>query len=418
MYQRQGAAAFKKNLTNTHALLEFLGRPERKFRSIHVGGTNGKGTVSHLLAAALMQAGVRVGLYTSPHYRDFRERIKIDGQLVDREFVVDFVERIRPALERIQPSFFEITVAMAFDAFARAGVEYAVVEVGLGGRLDSTNVIDPEFSVITNVSLDHTDLLGDTVELIAGEKSKIIKPGRPVVIGEYDERTFPIFEAEAAAQGSTLILAEERYRVTDVANGADGGTTFELADCSPTLNEMNAQRLTTFLSGPFLRRNLRTAYAALQQLTDRHWSAADLQSAWADLTAVNYLGRWQFIGTRPRVLVDSAHNPGGLRPALERLVQLVDSPDRLHIVLGVVNDKDLDAALPLFPAAARYYFCKADIPRGLPAGELRTAAAGFGLRGESYASVSDALQAARSAADEERDLVFVGGSIFTVAEVV
>ncbi len=416
MYQRQGAAAFKKDLTNTHALLEELDRPERKFKSIHVGGTNGKGTVSHLLASALMTAGYKVGLYTSPHYRDFRERIKIDGQLVDEDFVVDFVERIRPAIERIQPSFFEITVAMAFDAFARAGVDYAVVEVGLGGRLDSTNVIDPVLSVITNVSLDHTDMLGDTVELIAAEKSKIIKPGRPVVIGEYDERTFPVFKAEAAAQGSPLLLAKDEFRAVPIGRTADGATVFELARTFADQVMTHAQLIGTRLSGPFLNLNLRTAYAALHQLPEVR--DISYQSAWSNLDAVNYLGRWQFIGESPRVLVDSAHNPGGLQPVLEQLVKLTDAPEQLHIVLGVVNDKDLNAALPLFPVGARYYFCKADIPRGLPAEELQRAAAGFGLKGACYESVAEALEAAKSAADPEKGLVFVGGSIFTVAEVV
>ena len=394
MYQRTGGAAMKKDLTNIRLLLDELGHPERQFRCVHVGGTNGKGTVSHLVAAALQAHGHRTGLYTSPHYKDFRERIKIDGTFIGEAEVVRFVEELTPAIERIEPSFFELTVAMAFDHFARAGVDWAVVEVGLGGRLDSTNVIDPELAVITNIGYDHMQFLGDTLPLIAGEKAGIIKPGRPVVIGETQDETTAVFRATAEGVGAPIVFADRQ----------------------PGRNYL------TDLRGPFAAKNLQTAHVALEVLSryaEVSLDQARIAYAFNHVSELTYyIGRWQVLEDGdPLVLADSAHNGEGLRPVLQRLNELTEQRGgKLHLVLGVVNDKDLGKALPLFPAAASYYFVKADIPRGLPAEALRSASAAYGLRGMAYSSVKAGFAAARAAA-APNDVVFVGGSIFTVAEV-
>ncbi|WP_232830180.1 bifunctional folylpolyglutamate synthase/dihydrofolate synthase [Lewinella sp. IMCC34191] len=394
MYQRTGAAAMKKDLTNIRLLLDELGHPERNFRCIHVAGTNGKGTVSHLLAAALRAHGYRTGLYTSPHYKDFRERIKVDGTFIPEAEVVRFVERIQPAIERIEPSFFEITVAMAFDFFGGAQVEYAVVEVGLGGRLDSTNVIDPELSVITNIGYDHMQFLGDTLAEIAGEKAGIIKAGRPVVIGETQPETEEVFCKKAGEVGAPITFAERQP----------------------------AHPYETDLRGPFAGTNLQTAHTALQVLgrtTQFEVNADKVAYAFNHVHELSYyIGRWQTLREKdPLVLADSAHNGEGLRPVLRRLGEIKqERGGRLHIVLGVVNDKDLTKALPLFPSSAVYYFVKADIPRGLDAAELRRAGEDYGLIGSAYDSVGVGYAAALKGAAPD-DVVFVGGSIFTVAEV-
>ncbi|PPK84083.1 dihydrofolate synthase/folylpolyglutamate synthase [Neolewinella xylanilytica] len=394
MYQRVGAAAMKKDLANIRLLLEALDHPERRFRCLHVAGTNGKGTVSHLLTAALQAHGFRTGLYTSPHYKDFRERIKVDGAFIPEEEVVAFVEKMQPAIERIEPSFFEITVAMAFAYFAGARVEWAVVEVGLGGRLDSTNVVDPEVAVITNIGYDHMQLLGETLAEIAGEKAGIIKPGRPVVIGETQAETQAVFRNKAAAVTAPITFADSQ-----------GAHPYE-----------------TDLRGPFAERNIQTAHTVLEVLDGTGAIRIDPEKVAYAFNHVHeltyYIGRWQTLRSAdPLVLADSAHNGEGLRPVLHRLAGLVkERQGSLHIVLGVVNDKDLSKALPLFPFSAAYYFVKADIPRGLPAAELQSAAATYGLAGAAYASVREGYEAAleRAAA---ADVVFIGGSIFTVAEV-
>ncbi|MGB3798615.1 MAG: Mur ligase family protein, partial [Lewinella sp.] len=373
MYQRTGAAAMKKDLTNIRLLLDELGHPERRFRCIHVAGTNGKGTVSHLVAAALRAHGYRTGLYTSPHYKDFRERMKVDGAFIPEAAVVRFVERIQPAIERIEPSFFEITVAMAFDFFAGAQVEWAVVEVGLGGRLDSTNVIDPELSVITNIGYDHMQFLGDTLAEIAGEKAGIIKPECPVVIGETQPETEDVFRNKATELGAPITFADQQ----------------------PT------HSYETDLRGPFAEKNLQTAHTALRVLGQS--AIFELQTAKVEYAfnhvheLTYYIGRWQTLREAdPLVLADSAHNGEGLRPVLHRLQELNrERGGHLHIVLGVVNDKDLAKALPLFPETATYYFVKADIPRGLDAAELRAAGATYGLTGVAYDSVVRGYEAAR-----------------------
>jgi dihydrofolate synthase/folylpolyglutamate synthase len=412
MFQRVGAAAFKKDLGNIRRLLDYLGQPQERFASVHVGGTNGKGSVSHLLSAAFQTLGLKTGLYTSPHYRDFRERIKIDGQYISEAAVIAFVERIRPVLAEIRPSFFEITVAMAFEHFARERVDMAIVEVGLGGRLDSTNVLLPDLSVITNISYDHQQFLGDTLPQIAGEKAGIIKSGVPVVIGETQPEVRAVFTAAAAARTAEITFADQHVHVSEIDSDLRQTRYRVTID-----GELRYPDLAVGLHGPYQPFNVQTALQALRVwLADRGQELGTLpQVAWPDLRErTKFLGRWQIIGEAPLTLVDSAHNVGGLQPVMERLLAF-DCANR-HIVLGVVNDKDLAKIWPLFPPEARYYFAKANIPRGLPAADLRRQAAAHGLRGRDYPSVAAALAAARRAAGPE-DLIFVGGSIFTVAEV-
>ncbi len=427
MYHRIGPAAYKNDLTNTLKLCAHLGNPERKFPSIHVAGTNGKGSVSHMLASVLQAAGYKTGLYISPHYKDFRERIKINGEYIPRRQVIDFVEVNRSAIEEIQPSFFEMTVGMAFDFFAREGVDIAVVEVGLGGRLDSTNVIMPLVSVITNISFDHTALLGNTLPKIAGEKAGIIKPGVPVVIGETQPETMPVFREKAAAAGAALFVADENFRVVECAVNllimsqlAAGQIHFDVFK----QGKIFLGNLELDAAGSFQAKNLTTALQTIEVLKsqiggklnfEKTLTEAALRTGLAEIRArTNFMGRWQTLGQNPLLLADSAHNEAGLREAFSKIKSL--NFKHLHLVTGFVNDKDVRGVLPLFPKNARYYFAKADIPRGLPAGELRDLAAEFGLHGKAYSSVKNALRAARRAAGVE-DLVLVIGSIFVVGEV-
>ncbi len=415
MFQRVGPVAYKKDLTNTLALCEHLGNPQNRFRSIHVAGTNGKGSVSHMLAAICQAAGLKTGLYISPHYKDFRERIKVDGQYIPQRKVVEFVENNLEQIETIQPSFFELCVAMAFDHFAREQVDVAIIEVGLGGRLDSTNVITPLLSVITNISYDHQNLLGDTLPEIAGEKAGIIKQGVPVVIGETQAESAPVFEQKARETGAPLIFADQHYEAVEQNISDWKSNHYQVfKNKKPYLENLEVEA-----AGPFQARNVATVLQAWEIL-----QSVDLPKT-PDLTALRtglaglrsftrFMGRWQVIGTQPTVLCDSAHNEAGLRIAFERILLMPFR--RLHIVTGFVNDKEVGNVLGYFPVNARYYFAKADIPRGLEATLLLEKATGFGLQGRAYTSVQNALKAARRAADPE-DLIVVIGSIFVVAEV-
>ncbi|TNE62299.1 MAG: bifunctional folylpolyglutamate synthase/dihydrofolate synthase [Bacteroidetes bacterium] len=423
MFQRIGPAAYKKDLGNTLALCAHLGNPHRQFRSIHIAGTNGKGSVSHMLAAICQAAGLKTGLYTSPHYKDFRERIKIDGTLIPRQRIVAFVEEHRTAIESIQPSFFEICVAMAFDHFAREKVDIAIVEVGLGGRLDSTNVITPLLSVITNISFDHMNMLGDTLPQIAGEKAGIIKPGIPVVVGETHPESAPVFERTAQEKQAPLTYADRHIRIVP-----DGATDWTSSDFRVFENKhLLANHLRVEAAGPYLARNLATAIQAwltLNRSEHPDWlpvaPAKDqviplIGTGLHNLRArTRFIGRWQVIGRQPVVLCDSAHNEAGLTTVLGHLEK--STYPQVHLVMGFVNDKSVDGVLKLFPAGARYYFAKANIPRGLDAGSLRDQAAKHGLHGRAYTSVRQALKAARRAAGPD-DLILVTGSIFVVAEV-
>lgn len=456
MYHRVGAAAFKKDLTNTLALCEHLDNPHLKFKSIHVGGTNGKGSVSHMLAAVCQAAGLKTGLYISPHYKDFRERIKVNGRYISRRQVAAFVEINRAAIERIQPSFFELCVAMAFDHFARERVDIAIVEVGLGGRLDSTNVISPLLSVITNISYDHQNMLGDTLPQIAFEKAGIIKPGVPAVVGETHPESAPVFLQKAAETGSEIVFADQHFEAAEKRSENWQSTFYDIFRDK----KLYLENLEVGAAGPYQAKNLATAVQAVE-MAGRYLPMLDLHALQAGLknlrTLTRFIGRWQIIGENPTVLCDSAHNEAGLKMAFEKINQLataqrpspplphpslklrqvnpppstlhplpstayrqpstVNPLPSLHIVTGFVNDKDVDKVLGYFPAKARYYFAKANIPRGLEAQILKEKAALHGLEGQAYSSVKNALKAARRAAVPE-DLIVVIGSIFVVAEVI
>lgn len=414
MFQRIGPAAFKKDLSNTYALLEALGNPHDSFRSIHIAGTNGKGSTAHMLSAVLQAQGYKTGLYVSPHYRDFRERIKIDGRYITKSAVVTFVENHRKLIETVRPSFFEITVAMAFAYFQEQKVDVAVIEVGLGGRLDSTNVITPLLSVITNISLDHQQFLGDTLPEIAGEKAGIIKAGIPVVIGETQPETSPVFLHKAAASAAPISFADQIWNVQPTETELSH-TIYRVTQHDDTV--FNALRVN--LLGDYQYRNIQTVLQALTVLQNENLltiSREAIEKGLEELRSLtNFIGRWQIIGRQPTVLIDSAHNEGGLQPVLAQLTSLTYR--QLHIVLGTVADKEVEKVLGFFPKEARYYFAKADVPRGLDAHELQRKAAAFGLQGRAYSTVRNALRAAKRQAAPD-DLIFVGGSIFVVAEVV
>ena len=403
MYQRQGKKAFKKDLGNIIALCERLDQPQNKFKSIHIAGTNGKGSVAHMIAAGLMSQGFKVGIYTSPHFKDFRERIKINGVLMDKEKVIAFVNKVLSINQKIKPSFFEITVAMAFQYFADEEVDYAVIETGLGGRLDSTNVVTPELSVITNISYDHTSFLGHSLSEIAGEKAGIIKPGVPVVIGEKQEEILEVFETKAKENKSKILLAQDLVHCKSGRWVLDGS--------------IDLGRIQIKAAGPFFSRNLTTALAVLYVLNIKglivDWNKVKkFIKRFAEKTY--YIGRWTLLSRQPDILVDSAHNEGGLKITLSEISKL--NYKNLHFVLGFVNDKALDKILKLFPVGANYYYAKANIPRGMNAVTLKEMTSPYGLTGKAYSSIRRALAAARRKAGKE-DLIYVGGSIFTVAEV-
>lgn len=389
MYQRIGRAAYKADLSNTIALADYLGNPEKDFRSIHVAGTNGKGSTSHMLASVLQEQGYKVGLYTSPHLKDFRERIKISGTMISEALVMQFVADHKDFFEDQSLSFFEMTVGLAFDHFSKEKVDIAVIEVGLGGRLDSTNIVQPEVSVITNIGLDHTRFLGNTLESIAREKGGIIKPGVPVVIGEVLPETLPVFQELARLNGSPIIFSEE-----------------EDVDSYPS-----------DLLGNYQRINQRTALTALKVLSEKGWKLKKESIAKGLKNVVSntgLLGRWQILKESPKVICDTSHNYEGLKLVMDQLGK--EEAACYHIVLGTVNDKDVSRILPLFPKEAVYYFCSPDVLRGLDAKLLRTAGARIGLKGKAYSSVGEGYKAALDAAVED-DVVFVGGSTFVVAEV-
>jgi dihydrofolate synthase / folylpolyglutamate synthase len=404
MFQRVGAAALKFDLSNITRLVSLFDNPQSKFRSIHIAGTNGKGSVSHGLASVLQEQGYKVGLYTSPHYRDYRERIKINGQLIPKTTVTRLVNRVlaEPEAAKLQPSFFEFTLALAFLYFEEEKVDYAVLETGLGGRLDSTNIVTPILSVITNIGLDHQDRLGDTLPQIAGEKAGIIKPHVPVVIGEYQAEVHEVFKEVAKQNETTLYLAEDLLQ--------QDGALLSAKEFSGLLEHYEA---------PYMAKNLTTIIASFQVLRQADpsiISKANLLKGLIDMRQnTTYLGRWQYLGANPTILADAAHNQPGLELLMAKLKQMTYT--NLHIVIGMVNDKPLDKVLALFPQEAKYYFVKANIPRGLEAKLLQAQAAALELKGKAYTSVKKGLAAAKQSASES-DLILVTGSIFTVAEVV
>ena len=413
MYSRIGAAAYRNDLVNTWRLTEYAGNPERKFRSVHVAGTNGKGSTSHMLAAIFQEAGYKTGLYTSPHLKDFRERIRINGEMISKDFVVDFMERIRPLSEQMDPSFFEISVIMAYDYFAREQVDIAIIEVGLGGRLDSTNIITPELSVITNIGFDHMNMLGNTLAAIAFEKAGIIKPGIPVVIGEHQPETAPIFEQRAHEEGAPIVFADQRRYVADWRY--ERHTLVAEVATSPVADDKLFYTLD--LAGIYQTKNLVTVLEAVHVLAGKGWKLDHKVVARAlrqvkKLTGLH--GRWELIHEHPDVVLDVAHNEDGIRQLLRQME--VTDHEELHIVLGMVNDKAIDKVLSLLPTQAHYYFTRAQIPRALPEEELAAQATAAGLAGDAFPTVAEALAAARNHA-RVRDLVVVCGSVFVVGEV-
>jgi dihydrofolate synthase/folylpolyglutamate synthase len=413
MFQRVGKRAFKKTLDNIKALCAALGHPEQGFKSVHIAGTNGKGSTTHILAAMLQKAGYQVGVYSSPHYKDFRERIKINGVYIQQQEVVDFVMQYKDLFESLAPSFFEMTVAMAFDHFHRHQVDIAIVETGLGGRLDSTNILQPLLSVITNIGFDHEEQLGSTLPLIAGEKAGIIKTNTPVVIGESHPETTPVFLEKATTQQAPLIFAEEVLSVELIEEQA----TQHIYRVQSAAYGLHFSRLALDLQGNYQQYNLKTALVAAALLRDLGFSIRDqdLLDACANVQGISGLmGRWQVLHQEPLTLCDSAHNVDGLRYVVQALRRL--EAEQLHLVFGTVSDKDWSKLWKILPPEARYYFCKANIPRGLDASILQERAAQHDLQGIAYPSVQAALAAARANAGKE-DVVFVGGSIFVVAEV-
>ena len=390
MYQRQGKTAFKKDLSNTLKLAEHLNNPENKFKSVHVAGTNGKGSTSHILASVLQEAGYKVGLYTSPHLKDFRERIKINGQEVSKHFVIGFIKRNKDFFEANKLSFFEMTVGMAFDYFAKQNIDIAVVEVGLGGRLDSTNIVTPEVSIITNIGLDHTQFLGDTLEAIAFEKGGIIKPNIPVVIGETQKETAPVFKSLAKSCDSEILFADQL--VSEVYKSD--------------------------LIGSYQSKNIKTVVQTVKQLQGKGFKISKKNIKQGLLKVVKntgLLGRWQILKERPKVVCDTGHNREGLIYLMQQLSN--ETFESLHIVFGVVNDKDLRYILDLLPKKATYYFCKPNIPRGLDAEELQQTFSSYKLKGRAYKSVNEAYNSALNNARKD-DFIYVGGSTFVVAEII
>jgi len=420
MFTRVGASAFKKDLTNTLLLCEKLGNPQHRFKSIHVGGTNGKGSTSHMLAAVLQTAGYKTGLYTSPHLKDFRERIRINGEMIPEKEVVDFVAEQQGNISTIEPSFFELTVAMAFAYFAQEKVDIAVVEVGLGGRLDSTNVISPLLSVITNIGWDHMNLLGNTLTEIASEKAGIIKRKTPIIIGEYQSEIAQVFTEKAKQENAPLRFASEEWVVQKVEDKEQLSEYLEVRvqPSNQTTSEFNDSILKLDLTGSYQLKNLKTVLSGLDELRQQQFniSADAVFNALKQVKTLTGLnGRWQILSRQPLIICDTGHNPEGM---MEVLNNIAATPyHKLHFILGMVNDKDSSKILSLLPKEATYYFCKPDIPRGLPAADLKQQAEKYHLKGTDFYSVKEALAAAKNKA-KNKDLIFAGGSTFVVAEIV
>jgi dihydrofolate synthase/folylpolyglutamate synthase len=412
MFSRIGSAAYKANLDNTIQLCAALEDPQTKFRSVHIAGTNGKGSVSHMLAAILQTAGYKTGLYTSPHLKDFRERIRVNGEMISEEFIIDFTKEINPLIEKLAPSFFEITVAMAFDYFAREAVDIAIIETGLGGRLDSTNIITPELSIITNIGWDHMNLLGDSLEKIAGEKAGIIKQNTPVIIGEVINETLPVFEKVAAERKAPLAIASKKRSVNEW-KWEKHELVVEVAEDHKTDHRVYQLDL----PGLYQTKNLLTVLEACSQLQQKGWHIDEthIHKALQKVKKLTGLhGRWDIIHEHPLIVLDVAHNEDGIKQILKQ-IELTDHHE-LHIILGMVNDKEIDKALAQLPKTAHYYFTQAQIPRALSAEHLKQKAENLGLTGKRYPDVNAALKAAKDKADKN-DLVIICGSVFLVAEV-
>ncbi|MFL2569686.1 MAG: bifunctional folylpolyglutamate synthase/dihydrofolate synthase [Flavobacteriales bacterium] len=387
MYQRTGSIAYKADIGNIVQATEKLGNPHQNFKSIHIAGTNGKGSTSHLLASVLQEAGYKIGLYTSPHLKDFRERIRINGEMIKQESVIQFITKNKDWFSQIGMSFFEMTVALAFHHFAKEKVDIAIIEVGLGGRIDSTNIIQPELSIITNIGLDHTELLGDSIEKIAREKGGIIKPSTPVLIGRKQHQTEAIFDEIAQDNHSKLYYSENCDIESD-------------------------------LKGNYQNENKNTAYTAIKILRTQAWNILDkhIVNGFKNVEKnTSLLGRWMTLGQTPSIICDTCHNVDGVKLIVEQIK--MKKYNKLHIVFGVVNDKTIDGILKLLPKKAQYYFCQAQIPRAMNVDLLFIKAQEYQLTGNCFKSVADAFKSARSVA-KENDLIFIGGSTFVVAEII
>lgn len=409
-YQRIGKAAYRDDLDNIVALDKFLGHPHRKFNSVHVAGTNGKGSVSHMTASVLQEAGYRTGLFTSPHLKDFRERIRVNGSMIPEDKVISFVEKNRGIIKNVKPSFFEMTVAMAFDYFAASEIDVAIIEVGLGGRLDSTNIITPVLSVITNIGHDHMNILGSSLEKIAYEKAGIIKPGVPVVISETQKEISGVFTSKARETGSPVVFADTEFRCVLSGPDQSGERQYNV-----TGSEGEFHHGITVLGGDYQSKNIQAVYMGLRMLEGKFIVSENNVSDGIRNVIKNtgLTGRWQITGHDPLVICDTGHNREGFEYIIKQLKAMPKK--NLHMIIGFVNDKDLSSVLPLFPQNAVYYFTKASVPRALDENILLTEASEYGLKGASYPDVRSALSSARSKADPS-DLIFVGGSTFIVAD--
>ena len=413
MFQKLGKIAYRAKLDNSLAMDDFFGHPHKNFRSIHIAGTNGKGSVAHILASVLQEAGFRTGLYTSPHLKDFRERLRVNGMPVPERNVINFVKQNKELLEKIEPSFFEMSVAMALKHFSDEEVDVAVIETGMGGRLDSTNIITPSLSVITNIGMDHSIYLGNSLEKIAYEKAGIIKPGVPVVVGETGKETDHVFIGKARETGSEIVFADQNFSSEYSFMSLDG------------LQVMNIEKkggegypeLKIDLAGLYQQRNVITALQVVEKLNEIELRI-NRESLYKGMRMIRkntgFRGRWEVLGNNPLIVCDTGHNREGLIMVMEQIRQTAWK--NLHMVIGMVNDKDLANILPLFPVEANYYFCRPDIPRGMDSKILKNKAAGYKLAGVSYGTVKAALDAAKQQAGKQ-DMIFVGGSTFVVAEV-
>ena len=412
MYQRQGTAAYKADLKNTIALDKYFGHPHRKFKTIHIAGTNGKGSVSHILASVLQSAGYKTGLYTSPHLKDFRERVKINGKMISEDYIVDFVKKHESIFDKINPSFFEMTVALAFDYFAKERVDIAVIEAGMGGRLDSTNIISPILSTITNIAYDHTQFLGETIEKIAVEKAGIIKKNIPIVIGEIDSKTRPVFLRRADEENAPLFLANYTFSAENAFMSSDNLQIFNIYKGS----RIFYSNLKTDLLGKYQRKNLVTAIQIIDILREKlNLKSENIFNGLMNVKRnTGFEGRWQILGHNPTIVCDLGHNEAGIKEVIKQIEAVPYK--KLHFVLGTVNDKNIGKILNQLPEEAYYYFTKAGIPRALNENELLVKAEHYDLQGESFPTVEKAFLAAKSNAGTD-DMIFVGGSTYVVAEV-
>lgn len=420
MFSKLGASAIKKDLFNTVELCKRLNNPQSQFRSIHVAGTNGKGSVSHMIAAILQTAGYKTGLYTSPHLRDFRERIRINGEMISENEVIQFVEQQQQNIEEIEPSFFEVTVAMGFQFFAREKVDIAIIEVGLGGRLDSTNIITPLLSVITNIGYDHTNILGNTLPEIAYEKAGIIKSMVPVVVGEKQEEIQEVFTDKAHSTNSKLIFASDEWNIERIEKKEEPKDNEGdlLALKAIRKSNLSILNINLDLTGSYQLKNIKTVLSASQQLRELGFNITDehIQKALKQVKSLTGLmGRWETLSTEPLIICDTGHNEHGIREVIKNIQ--ATPYKKLHMVIGMVKDKDITKVLSLLPTQAEYYFCQPAIERAKPANELAQEAFVFNLNGKVYSSVKEAVRAAKNVVRKD-DLIFIGGSTFVVAEII